>query len=157
MDTLAIVLRVILSLAVVFAILWLSHRVASNRTGTKRGRGADTITVVARQGLTQKTAAFLVDAAGKRYLLGVAEGQVTLLDTLEQPAESFASALDQAGAEQPAGGLWVPTPRPAAPAPDAGPVQRAAEDAPDLGGESLRPISTWRKAAMQVMKGKATA
>jgi flagellar protein FliO/FliZ len=74
------VLRVAFSLAVVFGLLWLSYRIAGRGSrSASTGRG-EQLTVVARQGLTQKSAAVLLEAGGKRYLLGVTEASVTVID-----------------------------------------------------------------------------
>uniref|UniRef100_UPI000849120B FliO/MopB family protein n=1 Tax=Cellulosimicrobium cellulans TaxID=1710 RepID=UPI000849120B len=105
------VLRVAFSLAVVFGLLWLSYRIAGRGTrsaGTGRG---EQLTVVARQGLTQKSTAVLLEAGGKRYLLGVTEGSVTVIDgPTPRPAEPAPVARTAPATSAPA-----PTP---APAPD---------------------------------------
>ncbi|MFF3064704.1 FliO/MopB family protein [Oerskovia sp. NPDC057915] len=86
------VLRVAFSLAVVMGLLWLSYRVADrSRRQTPGGRGAQ-LTVVARQGLSQKSAAVLLDSGGTRYLLGVTESSVTVIDQGPAPAPA-ASAV----------------------------------------------------------------
>ena len=74
------VLRVAFSLAVVLGLLWVSYRVASKTSrSAPRGR-QEQLTVVARQGLSQKSAAVLLEAGGRRYLLGVTESSVTVID-----------------------------------------------------------------------------
>lgn len=74
------VLRVAFSLAVVLGLLWVSYRVASKTSrSAPRGRH-EQLTVVARQGLSQKSAAVLLEAGGRRYLLGVTESSVTVID-----------------------------------------------------------------------------
>lgn len=85
-------LRVAFSLAVVMGLLWLSYRVADrSRRQTPGGRGAQ-LTVVARQGLSQKSAAVLLDSGGTRYLLGVTESSVTVIDQGPAPATATAAA-----------------------------------------------------------------
>lgn len=85
-------LRVAFSLAVVMGLLWLSYRVADrSRRQTPGGRGAQ-LTVVARQGLSQKSAAVLLDSGGTRYLLGVTESSVTVIDQGPAPAAAAAAA-----------------------------------------------------------------
>jgi flagellar protein FliO/FliZ len=74
------VLRVAFSLAVVFGLLWLSYRIAGRGSRSSSGGPGEQLTVVARQGLTQKSTAVLLEAGGKRYLLGVTEGSVTVID-----------------------------------------------------------------------------
>lgn len=74
------VLRVAFSLAVVLGLLWVSYRVASKTSrSAPRGR-QEQLTVVARQGLSQKSAAVLLEAGGRWYLLGVTESSVTVID-----------------------------------------------------------------------------
>ncbi|MFF2621683.1 FliO/MopB family protein [Oerskovia jenensis] len=85
------VLRVAFSLAVVMGLLWLSYRVADrSRRTAPGGRGAQ-LTVVARQGLSQKSAAVLLDAGGTRYLLGVTESSVTVIDQGPAPVTTAAA------------------------------------------------------------------
>lgn len=80
------VLRVAFSLAVVVGLLWLSYRVADrSRRGAPAGRTAQ-LTVVARQGLSPKSVAVLLDAGGTRYLLGVTDSSVTVIDQGPAPA-----------------------------------------------------------------------
>ncbi|MHA7132034.1 FliO/MopB family protein [Oerskovia turbata] len=85
------VLRVAFSLAVVVGLLWLSYRIADrSRRGASSTRGAQ-LTVVARQGLGAKSAAVLLEADGTRYLLGVTESSVTVID--QGPAPEPAPGL----------------------------------------------------------------
>lgn len=80
MDTVFLALRVVVSLGAVFGALWFAHRwVTKGRPGTVRAKA---IGVVARQGLGAKAGVAIVDAGGRRYLLGVTEHQVTVLDRL---------------------------------------------------------------------------
>jgi flagellar protein FliO/FliZ len=86
LDTLFLALRVVVALGAVFGALLLAHRwVTKGRPGSQpRNRQ---ISVVARQGLGAKAGIAVVDAGGRRYLLGVTEHAVTVLDTLG-PAEA---------------------------------------------------------------------
>ncbi|WP_402372830.1 FliO/MopB family protein [Isoptericola rhizosphaerae] len=80
------VLRVAFSLVVVFGLLWLSYRIAGKGSrSTAKASGAQ-LAVVARQGLTGKSAAVLLQAGGTQYLLGVTESSVTLIDRQDAPA-----------------------------------------------------------------------
>lgn len=81
METVFLALRVAVALGAVFGALLLGHRwITKGRPGAPvRGRR---IEVVARQGLGAKAGVAIVDAAGRRYLLGVTEHAVTVLDTL---------------------------------------------------------------------------
>ncbi|MBW4042877.1 MAG: flagellar biosynthetic protein FliO [Acidobacteria bacterium] len=86
MDTVFLALRVVVALGAVFGALMFAHRwITKGRPGSKpRNRQ---IEVVARQGLGAKAGIAVVDAGGRRYLLGVTEQAVTVLDTLG-PAEA---------------------------------------------------------------------
>jgi flagellar protein FliO/FliZ len=85
MDTVFLALRVIVSLGAVFGALFVAHRwITKGRPGKPRGKS---IGIVARQGLGTKAGVAIVDAGGQRYLLGVTEHAVTVLDRLG-PAET---------------------------------------------------------------------
>lgn len=80
MDTVFLALRVIVSLGAVFGALFVAHRwITKGRPGKPRGKS---IGIVARQGLGTKAGVAIVDAGGRRYLLGVTEHAVTVLDHL---------------------------------------------------------------------------
>ncbi|MGN6741900.1 MAG: FliO/MopB family protein [Amnibacterium sp.] len=80
MDTVFLALRVIVSLGAVFGALFFAHRwLTKGRPGKLRSKS---IAVVARQGLGAKAGVAIVDAGGRRYLLGVTEHAVTVLDHL---------------------------------------------------------------------------
>jgi len=85
-DTVFLALRVVVALGAVFGALLFAHRwITKGRPGSQpRNRQ---IAVVARQGLGAKAGIAVVDAGGRRYLLGVTEHAVTVLDTLG-PAEA---------------------------------------------------------------------
>ncbi|MBT2501081.1 flagellar biosynthetic protein FliO [Curtobacterium sp. ISL-83] len=90
MDTLAITLRVALSLGVVLALMWVLHRrVSKGSFGTKsatKGRRAASVEVVGRRGLGGKASVVVVDVEGERLVLGVSEHGVTLLTSGQAPA-----------------------------------------------------------------------
>jgi flagellar biosynthetic protein FliO len=81
LDTVFLALRVVVALGAVFGALLFAHRwITKGRPGSKpRNRQ---IEVVARQSLGAKAGIAVVDAGGRRYLLGVTEHAVTVLDTL---------------------------------------------------------------------------
>ena len=82
MDTVFLALRVLVSLGAVFGALWFAHRwVTKGRPGVRLQRKA--IAVAARQGLGAKAGIAIVEADGRRYLLGVTEHAVTVLDRLD--------------------------------------------------------------------------
>ena len=83
MDAVVLGLRVLLSLAVVFGLLWYLHHKISrfNRTSNK----ADPVTVVTRQGLSPKASVVMIEAEGRRFLLGVTDQSVNVLHTSAAP------------------------------------------------------------------------
>lgn len=83
MDAVVLGLRVLLSLTVVLGLLWYLHRKVSryNRTGNK----ADPVTVVTRQGISPKASVVMIEADGKRFLLGVTDQSVNVLHTSAAP------------------------------------------------------------------------
>lgn len=83
MENLFLVLRVIVSLAVVLGLLYVLRRKLVPRSGGSGQRRE--IAVVARQGIGAKTSVALVDVGGKRYLLGVGEQVVNVLDSYAAP------------------------------------------------------------------------
>lgn len=92
MDTVFLALRVVVALGAVFGALFYAHRwITKGRPGSPAK--ARQIAVVARQGLGAKAGVAIVDAAGRRYLLGVTEHAVTVLDTLGDAAPSAVPTL----------------------------------------------------------------
>jgi flagellar protein FliO/FliZ len=86
LDTVFLALRVVVALGAVFGALLFAHRwITKGRPGSQPRNKQ--IAVVARQGLGAKAGIAVVDAGGRRYLLGVTEHAVTVLDTLG-PAEA---------------------------------------------------------------------
>ncbi|GAA1917056.1 hypothetical protein GCM10009775_06860 [Microbacterium aoyamense] len=108
MEDLLIAVRAIVSLAAVLGLLlWLTHRIKKRQSGGA-GRGALTpslkklsaliplrpappaaaprperITVVARSGLSSKAQLVVAEFGGIRYVLGVTEHGVSVVDTQE--------------------------------------------------------------------------
>ena len=91
MDAVVLGLRVILSLAVVLGLLWYLHCKISrfNRTGNK----ADPVTVVTRQGISPKASVVMIEADGRRFLLGVTDQSVNVLHTSAAPGLTSVPAL----------------------------------------------------------------
>ncbi len=92
MDTLLTALRVVVSLAVVIGAIWFVQRRVS-RSGVSRGgkRAAKPMSVIARQNLGPKASVAVVDFGGKRYLLGVTEHGIAVLDGTEAEADEPAT------------------------------------------------------------------
>ncbi|WP_372698464.1 flagellar biosynthetic protein FliO [Arthrobacter sp. JSM 101049] len=84
MENLFLVLRVIVSLAVVLGLLYVLRRKLVPRSGSGQRRD---ISVVARQGIGAKASVALIEVGGKRYLLGVGDQSVNVLDSYVAPAE----------------------------------------------------------------------
>ncbi len=98
MDTVFLALRVIVSLAAVLAVIWYAHKRLTKVS--RAAQVANPITVISRQGLSPKSSVVIIEAEGKRFVLGVTEQSVSVLYerdgdrvVLAQPTESFALAL----------------------------------------------------------------
>lgn len=90
MDDLLQVLRVLLALAAVGAALWWLQRRA-----VRRGRAGEAdrpVRVLARQGLAAKAQLVLIEADGRRMLLGVTEHSVAVLR--DAPADEANAPAD---------------------------------------------------------------
>lgn len=82
MEPLLLGLRVVVSLAAVFGLMWLVHR---KLRGAGAGLRARVLSVVARQSVGPKASVVLVDTDGKRFLLGVTEHGISVLHTSDVP------------------------------------------------------------------------
>lgn len=105
MDDLLVVLRVALSLAAVLGLLWYLQRRFSRQASrsSSRRRAAETITVLGRQGLGAKAQLVMVQTADARYVLGVTEHGVSVVDRLpvkDSGADAGSAVLAQDGASQ---------------------------------------------------------
>ncbi|MUK01414.1 hypothetical protein GM708_05430 [Vibrio cholerae] len=83
MDVVVLALRVLLSLGVVLALLFVLHRKVSKINGNRAGAGL--VSVVARQGIGAKASMVVVDAEGTRFYLGVTEQSVSVLHSTAAP------------------------------------------------------------------------
>lgn len=83
MDTIFLALRVLLSLAVVLAAIWYAHRRLTR--GGRAPRAAKTVTVVAKQSVGSKASVVVMDVDGQRFLLGVTEQSVSVLNASATP------------------------------------------------------------------------
>jgi len=147
MDVVILALRVLVSLAVVFALLFLLHRKVSKLNGNRAG--ATLVSVVARQGLGAKASMVVVDAEGTRFYLGVTEQSVSVLHSSVAPRALKAVAeLDDVAAPAPARQLMPEAPE----TPVAGMTPRALQtvpEAPDAGfAASLRLAASSMPAAL---------
>jgi flagellar protein FliO/FliZ len=80
LDELLLLLRVAVSLAAVLGLLWFLQRRLTRRT--QRSRDAEVITVLGRRGVGSKAQLVVAEAEGNRYVLGVTEHGVTVIDKL---------------------------------------------------------------------------
>ena len=94
MESFFLVLRVLVSLAAVFGLLFYLRKRLLPRFGVPR---TSQLSVVERQGLGPKSSVVLLDVQGRRYLLGVAESSVSVLDSFEAPEPVVPDPLEAAG------------------------------------------------------------
>lgn len=173
MDDLLVVLRVALSLAAVLGLLWYLQRRFSRQSS--RRRDAETITVLGRQGLGAKAQLVMVQTADARYVLGVTEHGVSVVDrlpTTNEGADAASAALAQnptaqhpavVPAEEPAesnaelfdsilrGQSPAPSPRPQAHQSEARLRVRHRND--PLKGSIISP-ETWRQTAEAIRRSR---
>ena len=152
MDTLFVALRVLLSLAAVVGLLWFLQRRISK--GTRSTRSTKLVNVVTRQSLAQKASVVVIDMEGKRFLLGVTEHSVTVLDATELPVIDTAAAFESALAEVEA----TPTPRKSVATPIPFPQQFDPRTGlpRKLGAldGSILSLSTWKRAAVALRSSR---
>jgi flagellar protein FliO/FliZ len=160
METAIVALRVALSLGVVLGLLWFLHR-RITKGGKQRGPVAS-ITVLGKQAVGQKASVVVVDADGKRFILGVTEHTITVLHGEDAPATAFAEVLTAAVPESAGAPTAVLEDSPGHVAARAAvsegsqrPVEGPVEARPSgmLAGSVLSP-STWRQAAAALGRGR---
>ncbi|OII23659.1 flagellar biosynthetic protein FliO [Frigoribacterium sp. MCBA15_019] len=174
MDTVVVGLRVVLSLGVVLALLWVLQKrlVKGGRAGT---RATSQVSVVARQGVGAKASVVVVDVEGERLVLGVTESSVTVLAAADRPVEAVPLTLVPSGAPDdeptpvqearvtPIAPVAIPAPSAsfaavlsaetsAAPALATTPSLASASATP---AELLRPRGAARRAATAGLRGRA--
>ncbi|WP_235940673.1 flagellar biosynthetic protein FliO [Paramicrobacterium fandaimingii] len=149
MDGLLLTLRVVVSLAAVLGVLWYVQRRLSRGSG--RRKASEPITVLGRQSLGQKAHLVIAQVDNTRYVLGVTEHGVTVIDStpgrprltaVDSPTEST-PATDPAG-EQTEFDRVLSASSSTEPAPLRRPRNNAKQSA--LAGSILSP-TTWRQTA----------
>ena len=90
MDTLVVALRVVLSLGVVFGLLWYLQRRLIK--GGRAKLSANLVTVVGRTNVGQKASVVVVDVDGQRLILGVTEHAVSVLHGRQAPIDDASEA-----------------------------------------------------------------
>lgn len=145
MDTLLLVLRVALSLAVVVVLLWMAQKRWSK--GSRAAVGAD-LAVVSRRSVGQKASVVVVDADGRRFLLGVTEHSINVLHDgpAPEPVPVDEPAFDQS---MRAAGMGRQGMDDAGPRPLRARHHRPRQEA--LSGSILSP-KTWQQAGAAVRK-----
>ncbi|HSE09787.1 MAG TPA: flagellar biosynthetic protein FliO [Nocardioidaceae bacterium] len=140
-----LVLRVVLSLAVILGLLWFIARTSSRRFG---GTARSMVRVVARQPLA-RTASLAVVEVGERVLVvGVSENGVNLLtelDPSEVPVEQMSPATGAEAAGDASFGAGVQGPLPEVVRGTVSSGTRRATSSRGLDGSVLS-AQTWRQA-----------
>jgi flagellar protein FliO/FliZ len=106
MDSIALVGRLVLALAVVIGAMWLLARIAQKR-GRNNRRG-QVVSVLARQSVSRNSSIAIVRVMDRAMILGVSEGQITHLGDADLDAIEELTAAAAARPARP-----VPSPRPA--------------------------------------------
>ena len=175
MESFFLLLRVLVSLAAVFGLLFYLRKRLGARFGAP---AAAQLNLVERRNLGPRSSVVLLDVQGRRYLLGVAESSISVLDSFEAPEPVSAPAPEIADGSTTVaersrafaqsllnvrpGSVSPDGPDAAAPHPDAphaGTAQPAGavsvQDAATgpLAGSILSP-DTWRRAAAALRPGR---
>ncbi|HEY8913228.1 flagellar biosynthetic protein FliO [Lacisediminihabitans sp.] len=161
MESVFLALRVLLSLAAVLGVLWMLQRRLTK--GARASRATKIISVVTRQVIAPKASVVVLDVDGKRFLLGVTEQSVTVLNTSELPTPIVAESA-------PARLIAVPQAVPDTTPDSAVAFGRAMADADGkalagraLGtggfttgplGSSILSPTTWKRAAAALRQGR---
>jgi flagellar protein FliO/FliZ len=141
MDTVALVGRLLVSLAFVLGLMWvLARRV--KKPG--RGKNSRLIDVLGRQQLSRTSSVAVVRVMDQALILGVTDGQVTVLG--ETDLEAVQDRLEAAAVQRPARSMRPGRPaRTARTARSAGSPTEALDAAKGpLAGSALSP-KTWRQ------------
>lgn len=144
MNSLALVGRLLLSLAVVLGVMWLiARRVRKSHTKVGKSRNNKLIDVLGRQQLTRSSSVAVVRVLDKALIVGVTDGQVSVLGDAD--LAEIEEQLQMGSSAKPALSSLLATkttPKPQAsrpsPRPSPGPAARST-----LSGSALSP-ATWR-------------
>ena len=105
MESLFLLLRVLVSLAAVFGLLfYLRKKLPARFTAPKD----EALKVISRQAIGPKSSVVLVEACGSRYLLGVSDSAVNVLDSMSGSHPAGPGRGDESLDEQPTAGLELP-------------------------------------------------
>jgi flagellar protein FliO/FliZ len=92
---LELILRIGFSLLVVLGLLWVLAKVARRPLA---GRGGGMVSVLARQQITRGSAVAVIRVVDRALIVGVTDGQVTLLGEADLAAASGGSAVSRGSA-----------------------------------------------------------
>ncbi|MEO6944425.1 MAG: flagellar biosynthetic protein FliO [Lacisediminihabitans sp.] len=180
METFLAGLRVVVSLAVVVALLWVLQRRLTR--GSRASGAAKPVRIVTKQAISPKASVVIIDVEGTRLLLGVTEHAVSVLQTSDIPLEveasvesssatAFAATMSSVKTAKPATKAVTTTstttkiPAQATRKPAAKPAQKSPELAPVaaftgatqaggmLAGSILSP-ATWRQLVSVFRQGR---
>ena len=157
MESVFLALRVLLSLAAVLGTLWMLQRRLTK--GPRAARATKLVSVVTRQVIAPKASVVVLDVDGKRFLLGVTEQSVTVLNTSELPTPIVAETepVRLTAVPQAATGSAAAFGRALADADGAAlgrdPLGTGVLATGALGGSILSP-TTWKRAASVLRKGR---
>jgi flagellar protein FliO/FliZ len=84
MDTLWLVLRFVVSLAVVLGLIWGLARVKKRISPTNSG----TIQVLSKIPVSRKGSLLLVEVGGKKMMIGATDNNISLLGVIDMPPET---------------------------------------------------------------------
>lgn len=84
MDTVWLVLRFVLSLAVVLGLIWGLARVKKRISPTNSG----TIQVLSKIPVSRKGSLLLVEVGGKKLMIGATDSNISLLSVIDMPPET---------------------------------------------------------------------
>src|SRR5690242_19317609 len=94
MDSVALVGRLLISLAVVLGLMWLIARRMKRSGG--HGKNGKLIELLSRQQLTRSSSVAVVRVLDQGLILGVTDGQVAVLGEIELDAIQEALAANEA-------------------------------------------------------------
>jgi flagellar protein FliO/FliZ len=150
MNSVEMIGRLLISLAFVLGLMWLIARRV--KRGGKRGRNGKLIELLSRQQLSRSASVAVVRVADQALIIGVTDGQVTVLG--ETDLEAAQASLGQG---QPAS----PGPEAASPAPEAAAAPRTATartttpTATSTAPSRTAPVRTAKPVRMNTMPSQA--
>lgn len=158
MENFFLLLRVVISLAAVFGLLFYLRKRILPRFGTPN---TNQVNVVERQSIGPKSSVVLLDVQGRRYLLGVGESSINVLDSFEAPeppvVDSATAESIEGSAEQRSQSFAATLQKLTGAAPSAtlSHGERAAVDPSSPLAGSILSAQTWRSAWAALKAGRS--